>query len=76
MSKESIYLKIPRIGRVITIWDEVLFKLIVYFNVLVSRKKFFSESIHCINTHLDMVVEVLEVQRSVYFEFCIDEEFI
>ena len=76
MSKESIYLKIPRIGRVITIWDEVLFKLIVYFDVLVSRKKFFLESINRINTHLDMVVEVLEVQRSVYFEFCIDEEFI
>ena len=27
-------------------------------------------------THLDVVVEVIEVQSSVFFEFCLDQEFI
>ena len=31
---------------------------------------------HCIYTHIDVVAEVLEVHSSVYFEFCIYEEFI
>ena len=67
---------ITRTGRVITIWDEVFFKLRVYFNELVIRKKFFSGSSHRIETHLDVVVEVLEVQSSPPFELYLDEEFI
>ena len=34
------------------------------------------ESIHRIETYLDVVVEVLEVKSSVNFELCIDKEFI
>ena len=56
-----LYLKIPRIGRVITICDEVFFKLRVYFDGLVTRKKVLSESRHRIETHIDVVVEVLKV---------------
>ena len=61
VSKGSVDLCIPRIGRVTTIWDEVFFKLRVSFDELVIRKKVFSESSHCIETRLDVVVEVLEV---------------
>ena len=60
----------------ITIWDEVFFKLRVSFDGLVIRKKVLSESSHRIETNLDVVVEVLEVQNSFSSEFCIDEEFI
>ena len=60
---------IPVIGRVITIWDEVLCKLKVSFDKLVSRKKVFSESSQRIETHFDVVVEVLDIQSSVSFEF-------
>ena len=45
-------------------------------DVLVSRKKVLSESIHNIETHLGVVVEVLKVHISVCFYFCLDEEFI
>ena len=76
MSKGSVYLNIPGIGRVITIWGEVLCKPRVSFDVLVIRKKVFLESSHCIEKNLDVVVEVLEVQRSVAFELCLNEEFI
>ena len=60
----------------ITIWDELFFKLRVYFDELVSREKVFLESIHIIDTHLDVVVEVIEFPSSVSFELFIDEEFI
>ena len=50
---------IPIIGRVITIWYKLLFKLIVSFDGLVIRKNFFSEFSHRIETHIDVVVEVL-----------------
>ena len=50
-----------RIGRMRAIWDEVLFKLRVSFGELVSSKKVFSESSHHIETHIDVVVEVIEV---------------
>ena len=60
----------------ITIWDEVLFKLRVSFDGLVIRKEVFSESSHRIETHLDLVKEVLEIQSSVYFELCLDEDLI
>ena len=76
MSKGIIYLNIPRIGRVITIGDEVFFKLRVSFDGLVSRKKVLSESIHIIETHIDVVVEVLEVHSSVAFDLCLDEELV
>ena len=46
------------------------------FDVLVSRKEVLSESSHRIETHLDVVVEVLEVHSSFSFEFCLGEEFI
>ena len=69
-------MEIPRIGRVIMIWDEVFFKVRVSFDGLVIRNKVFSESIHLIDIHLDVFVEVLEVQSSVYFELFHDEEFI
>ena len=55
------------------ILDEVLFRLRVYFDILVRRKKLFSESIHHIETHLDVVVEVIEVHSSFSFEFYLDE---
>ena len=48
----------------------------VSFGGLVSRKKAFLDSSHCIEKHIDVVVEFIEVNRSVYFEFCLDEEFI
>ena len=72
----SVYLDIPGIGTVIAIWDEVLFKLRVYFDGLVTNKEVFSESIHHIEAHIDVVIEVIEIQISVYFEFCLDEELI
>ena len=58
------------------IWGDVLFKLRVSFDGLVIRKKVFSESSHVIETHIGVVVEVLEFQSCVSFESCIDEEFI
>ena len=64
------------IGRLITIWDKVLFKLRVYFYDLVSIKEVFSESSHHIDTYLYVVVEVPDVHSSVIFELFIDEEFI
>ena len=60
----------------ITIWDEVLFKLRVPFDGLIIIKEVFFESIHRIEKHLDVVKEGLEIQSSVYFEFCLDEELI
>ena len=76
MSKGSVYLDIPGIGMVIAIWDEVFFNLIVSFDGLVIRKEVLLESIHRIETHIDVVKEVLEIQSSVSFEFCPDEELI
>ena len=76
MSKKGVYLEIPGVGSVITIWEKLLFKLRVSFDELVIKKKVFSESSHRIEIHLDVVKEVLEIQRSVYFEFYLDEELI
>ena len=58
------------------IWDEVFFKIIVYFDGIVTRKEVFSESIHRIETHVDVVKEVLDIRISVSFELCLDEYFI
>ena len=76
MSKGSVYLDIPGIGRVITIWDEVFFKIRVSSDGLVTRREVFSESSHCIESHLAVFIEVLEIKIIVSFEFCLDEELI
>ena len=76
MSNGSVGMSILIIGRVIMIWDEVFFKLRVSFDGLLRIKKVLSEYSHRIETHLDVVVEVLEVQSSVTFGLCIDDEFI
>ena len=60
----------------IAIWDEVFFKLRVSFDGLVIRKEVLSKSSHLIETHLDVVKEVLEIQISVSFDLCLDEELI
>ena len=67
---------IPGIGRVIAIWEEILFKLRVSFDRLVIRKEVFYECIHRIETHIDVVKEVLEIQISISFELCLDEDLI
>ena len=56
-----MYLYIQVIGRVITIWEEVLFKLGVSFDRLVTRKGVFSKYIHRNETNLDVVIEFLEI---------------
>ena len=61
MLKGSTYLNITRIGKLITILNEIFFKLRVSFDGLVSKKKIFMEYINHIDTHIDVVVEVLEV---------------
>ena len=71
-SKGSVYLNIPILGRVITICDEVFCKFRVSVDGMVTSKKVFSESINRIETHFDMVVEVLKFYISVSFEFYID----
>ena len=76
MSKGSVYLDIPGLGRVIAIWDKVLFKLIFSFDGMVIRKELLSESSYRIERHLDVVIEILEIQSSVSFEFYLDEELI
>ena len=76
VSKVSIYLNIPIIGRVITIWDELFFILRVSFYELVRNNKVLLDSSHRIETHLGVVVEFLEVGISVTFEFFLDEEFV
>ena len=54
----------------------MLVKLGVSFDGILISKDFLLESIQCIETHLDVVVEVLEVQSGVSFDFCIDDEFV
>ena len=60
----------------IAIWDKVFFKIRVSFDGLAIRKEVFSESSHRIETHPDVVKEVLEIQSSVSFELCLDEDLI
>ena len=76
MSKGIIYIDILGIVSVIDIWDEVLFKTSVSFDGLVTSKEVLFESSHRIETYLDGVIEVLDIQSSVSFEFCLDEELI
>ena len=67
---------IPGIGRVVTIWDEVFCKIRFYFNGLVTRNEVLLEYIHRIKANLDMVVEVLDIQISISFEFCLGDDLI
>ena len=60
----------------ITIWYELLFKLRVYVDGLVTRKKVLLKSGNRIYTHIYVVLEVLKVRISFSFELCLDEEFI
>ena len=76
MSNGSVYLEIPRLGRVFAIWDKVFFKINVSFDGLVIRKEVLSESSRSIEIKLDVVEEVLKIQSSVSFEFCLDKELI
>ena len=46
------------------------------FGGLVIRREVLSESSHRIETHLDVVKEIIEIQSSVSFELCLDEELI
>ena len=76
MYEGIVGIRVPRIRTVIMIWDEIFFKLRVSFYGLVRRKKVLSDSIHRIDKHIDVVVEVIEVHSSVAFGLCIDENFI
>ena len=76
MSKGSVGLSIPIIGRVVVIWDKLFFKIRVSFDGLVIRKEVLSESSHYIERHLDVVEEVLKIHISVSFELCLDEKLI
>ena len=76
MSKGGVYLEIPGLGYVIAIWDKAFFKLKVLVDGQVISKKVCLESSHRIERHLDVVIEVLEIQSSVSFELCLDEELI
>ena len=60
----------------IAIWDEVLFKLRVSFDGMLTSYKLFSEYIHRIEAHLDAVIEFLDIYSSVSFELCIGEDLI
>ena len=57
----------------IAIWNKLFLKLRVSFDGLLIREDLFSESSHRIETHLDVVKEVLEIQSSASFELCLDE---
>ena len=46
----------------IAIWENVFFKLRVSFDGLVIMKEVLSESSHRIEIHIDVVIEVLEIQ--------------
>ena len=67
---------IPGIVRVIKIWYKAFFKLMVLVDGQVIRKKFYLKSSHRIERHIDVVIEVLDIQSSVSFEFCLDEEIV
>ena len=66
-------MNIPKIGTVITILDELFCKIRLSFDGMVTRNKVLLDYSHRIETHLDVFVEVLEVQISISFEFCLDE---
>ena len=65
LSKVGVCLGIIVIVRLRKIWHEALFKLGVLFDGMLSRKGVFSESTNRSETHIDMVVRIIEVQYSV-----------
>ena len=76
MSKGGVYLAIPGTVRVLMIWDKAFFKLRVLCDGQVISNKVYLESSYRIERHLDVVIEVFEIQSSVSFEFYLDEELI
>ena len=76
MSNGVVYLAISFEGDVIGFWDNVFFKIIVLLDGQEIRKEMFSEFSYHIESHLDVVIEILEIQSSVSFEFYLDEELI
>ena len=60
----------------ITIWYELFCKLRVSFDGIVTSKELFLDSSHSIEEHIDVVLKVLEIQISVSFELCLDEDII
>ena len=52
VAKVIVDVCIPRLWTMRKIWDDVLVKLRVSFDVLVSIKKVLSECCHCIYTHV------------------------
>ena len=56
--------------------EQGIFKFRISFDGIVSSKKLFSQSINRIKIHFDVIVEDIEVQISVSFEFYLDEEFV
>ena len=72
MSNGVVYLAISFEGDVIGIWDNVFFKIIVLIDVQEIRKEVFSEFSYCIERHIDVVIEILEIQSSVSFDFYLD----
>ena len=73
VSKGSVSMCIPIIVRVREIWEIVFFKLGFPFDGLVSSKNVLLDSSYRIETHIDVVLEVIEVHSSVFFELFIDE---
>ena len=76
MSNGVVYLAIPFEGDVSGKWYNVFFKIIFLIDVQEIRKEVFSELSYCIERNLDVVIEILEIQSSVSFEFYLDEELI
>ena len=76
MSNGVVYLATPFEGEVIGIWDNVFFEIIFLLDGQEIRKEVFSEFSYRIERHLDVVIEILEIQSSVTFEFYLDEELI
>ena len=60
----------------IAIWEKSFFKIIFLVDGQIIRKKVYLESSNRIERNLDVFIEVLEIQSSVSFEFCLDGELI
>ena len=60
----------------IEIWDKSFYKIRVYCDGQVIRKKVYLESSCRIERHIDVVIEVLEIHSSLSFELYLDEDLI
>ena len=58
------------------IWEKSFCKLRVSFDRLVITKEVFLKSSHSIEAHLEVLVKIIEIQSSVSFELCFDEDII